>query len=591
MLVCQGLLQAQSFEEAVELYEQEQYEESLEMLYELEPEDNIVLFIGKNHTALGEFLKAGYYFDTVTDSEDTRIAGEARFSMAVNEFRLKNLSSSLQILYDLKNQRDRTGIYSQANRFYNDIMRYITESQRNQLFWEIRTPGIRYDLVRSAVGRSEYAQVRAMFKELQKVSEIISDTTEIRTIADAIGTHETYVRSPFRQYRVPEGMVYQIGVALPSFETDEPEFEVSRNLYFGMVLAAEEFNARNPDKKLFLRFKDTHSNPDSAANAVHELVWNYRVDAMIGPLFSESARKMSQLAESYEIPLITPLANSDEINLGHYYTYQLNPTFAVHGKQMAEFAVNERGLDTLAVVTEQHTLGRNSALAFRQKAEELGAHVEYYMEEDFASLGYDITEITDVFTTDSLLADSLGYKPVKGVYAPFTGQASSTLINLFMTDLEAMGSDLVVMGSEDWRDARYTRAQLDNFEIYYTQNRSELHDRERIEFFEVDFQNRFGLQADRFSQIGYDTATFLINAIDQVGNPKDLKHAIREAPPFDGLATRIHFGNTTINQLLHIEPLTDRARERLGIQPGEGEEPEEFIEEDVEENVEMDLID
>jgi len=475
----QAAATAQSVNEAIHLYQQEQYEEVIDILMELsedEEDGRIPLYIGKSYKALGDYLRAGLYLRLAAQSDERNVANEAYFTLALNEFRVKNFGRSLEILDMLRSRSDPTGIRAQALAFYTEILRYLTDNQRFELFWQIDEPGIRYDLVRSAIGRADYSMVNAMMKELEKLSELIGDTEEINSIREAIGTRDTYSRSPNQQYPAPEGMVYHIGVALPSFETDDPQFEVSRNLFFGITLAAESFNERNPDKKLFLRFRDTHAEPDSVDQIMHEFVWNERIDAILGPLFSETAQKMSVLAENYEIPMVTPLANSDEINLGHNYTFQINPTFANHGKEMARFAVSELNLDTLAIITESNSMGEASAVAFRHEAERLGAYIAHNINEDFSAIGYDLTDVTEIFTRDEILADSLGYVPIKGVYAPFTGQAASTLINLLMTDLEAMRSNVVVMGSEEWRDARYTSAQQNNFAIYYTQNYSSIAD-------------------------------------------------------------------------------------------------------------------
>jgi len=574
----------QSFEEALQLYEQEHFEDAITVLKELSEDDQNNLFLGKSYLALGKYHHAGHYLKQAAESSRSTIANEANYSLAINEFRLRNIGNSLSILNDLKSRSNQAGIRNQAQRFYNDILRYLTDDQRFNVFWQLDEPGIRFDIVRSAIGRSDYSMVRAMLNELETVSEFLPDTTELVTIRDAIGTRDTYVQSPFQQQRAPEGMVYHVGVALPSFEPDEPEFIVSRDLYFGMILAADDFNSRNPDKKVFLRFRDTHANPDSVPMAMNELIWNERVDAVLGPLYSNEAEVMSTMAENYEIPILTPLANSDDINLGHNYTFQMNPTFSVHGRQMAEFAVRELNLDTLAVIAEANTIGLASASAFRHEAERLGAHVAYYFQEDFGALGYDMTDVTEIFTQDEILVDSLNIVPVKGVYAPFTGQAANTLINLLMTDLEAMRSDVIVMGSEEWRDARYTNAQRNNFAIYYTQNYGSIADPETFEHFEEDFINRFGFDPGHFAGVGYDAGTYLFSTLEQAVNPKRLKQALRDAPVFSGLSMRIHFDNSQINQLVNVEPLTDNARELIGIEP---EPDSELIDEPEEEELDL----
>ncbi len=580
---------AQSLDDAAALYENEEYEASLELLQELEQTDDVLLFTGKNYLALGEYLKSSHFLNLARNSQSDLISSEAYYSLAINEFHQGNLTRSLQILSDLASGPDRAGIRSSSRNFYHQILNYLSDRQRHQVFRSTNQIQIRYDLIRSAIGRTNYEMVEAMLSELEKLSGLQIEEQAVESLRNQLGPKENYVYSIPYSVRAPEGMIYRVGVALPSFDSDHPQFEITRNLYFGMVLAAEWFNERNTDRKVELRFGNTDADPDSIPGIFHQLYWNERVDALIGPLYSEEAAEMSRFAESFEIPMLTPLANSDEINLGHNYTFQVNPTFARHGERMARFAVEEAGLDTLAILVESGTLGRSSALAFRHEVERLGAHVEHYIEKDFAEMGYDISEVTEIFTTDTTLADSLGYVPIDGVYAPFTGQAASTLIQLLMTDLEAMQTDLLVLGSEEWREARYTDSQLRNFPIFYSQpyqsvtrgertaaeievfpdqndqnglRRLQL-DNTRENIFSTGFERRFGFEPDRFAKIGYDTAAFLLDALERAGNPDYLVRMIREAPLFQGEAIQIHFEQSQINRMVEVIPLTYRAEVML----------------------------
>jgi hypothetical protein len=147
-------------------------------------------------------------------------------------------------------------------------------------------------------------------------------------------------------------------------------------------------------------------------------------------------------------------------------------------------------------------LGRSAASSFRREAERLGAYISYYFEDDFARRGYDITEYTAVFTPDSVMIDSLGYIPTQGLYAPFTGQAAPTLTNLLLNDLEAMRSRVIIMGSEEWANANLSAFQRRLFEIYHTEAFGTAADTSAVDFFEEDFETRFGTPADRFAWVG-----------------------------------------------------------------------------------------
>lgn len=361
-----------------------------------------------------------------------------------------------------------------------------------------------------------------------------------------------------RYSEAPEGMVYNIGVILPTFDEDDPDFIVPRNLYYGMVLAADDFNERNSHRKVNLIFKNSAENADTTAAVFSELAWTKKVAAVLGPLFSEPAARMAQLSEEYQIPMLAPLANSDSLNLDYNYTFQMNPTFEVHGKKMAQFAVQNLGIETFSVITQPGSLGRISALAFRQEAERLGANVSYYIEQDFSATGYDFSEITNVFTADPVLRDSLNIQTSDAVYAPFMGEASTTMMNLLMNNLEAMDSNVIILGSEEWEFANLTNYQRQFFDIYYSQSFVQNPDSTSMNFFREDYETRFGTEPDRFSRIGYDTADFLFRSLETAGNPDYLGRAIRDRATYNWLAYRVLFDGRRINQHVFIRSLSDQ---------------------------------
>ncbi|MEX2601662.1 MAG: ABC transporter substrate-binding protein [Balneolaceae bacterium] len=547
---------AQSYEEALELYQNEQFLEASELFMELDG-DEAKLFSGKSHLALGNHLMALFFLDQAISSEVSNIRQEALFTSAITHFRLKNYARSLEILYQLIPVQNSTGLQQEAENLYRDILQFLNDRQRLQVFQQITNFEIRTDLIRSAISRAEYTLIQAMISELEPIAQLEGNSAAIRELRQETGPEQSYQVNQDLGSVAPQGMIYNIGVALPAFETDDPEFVVPRNLYFGIMLAAEEFNARHTDQKVFLHFQDTGSNPDQIGMLMQRLLWQSHPDALIGPLFSDTAVVLSDLARQYEIPLLAPLANSDSINSGHPYTFQVNPTFSVHGTEMARYAVQELQLDTLAVISESGSFGSSSAQAFRKEAEELGAYIAYYFEEDFSESGYDLSEITEVFTPDSVLIDSLGYTPVKGVYAPFTGQAAETLTRLFMTDLEAMNANLIVMGSEEWKEAEFSEGQRSSFDIYYSEPSSPDIDETTLEYFQQDFQNRFSIQADQFARIGYDTGTFLFQTLESNGNPESLHRNIATSPIFNGLSLQIHFNGWQINQAVSIQPVPE----------------------------------
>lgn len=563
VFVATPVIHAQSFNEGVELYRAERFADALSVFNELpDQNDQTRLFLGKTHLALGNYHAALDELSGPSDSNNPDLFAETLYTSAIAHFRLKQYDLSLDLLYRIIQTDSRSGVRFDAQRLYRQIINYISAIERFETLKRTDNSSIRYDLVNQSRNLVDPFTYRALVSELLQMERDSSATAELTDLL--LPENETpVIRSSFRYPAAPQGMVYHVGVVLPVFDELDPDFTIPRNLYQGMVLAAEEFNSRNPDKKVQLLFSNSHEDPDSTAHAITELKLSRNADAVIGPLFSEPAMRMAALSEQLRIPMLAPLANSDSLNLDYNYTFQLNPTFEVHGRNMARFAVRELGLDTLAVFVEKGSLGAAAGNSFRREAERLGAFISYHIEEDFASLGYDISDFTQVFTPDSVLIDSLNYIPSEGIYAPFTGQAAATLADLLLNDLEAMRSEVVVLGSEEWARVTPSAFQRRFFEIYYSEPFAGDADTTLAQFFEEDYETRFGDESDQFSRIGYDAAAYLLQSLETAGNPQYLNRALRESPPYNGLSLTINFSGKRVNQSLFIRGLTPAAVEQL----------------------------
>lgn len=544
---------AQSFEEGMEMYEQGQYEKAVDIFSSLNS-DEARLFVGKSYFGLAEYLTAKPYLKSFSEDDNRDLYQEAQYTLALTDFQLGQFGDALNRLYRLQQQDQKTQVVTDGISFYEDILDYLTLNQRKRAFQQADFPEIKYDLVSSAFGDVSYPVARTLYSQLVK-ARIDTTNPAMQELSDAISDSMSYaVKMTFDDSKeAPEGITYNIGAALPTYPNDAPEFKVSQGLYFGYVLAAEEFNRHHTNKKAFIRHQNTGVDTDSAEYVMTDFAWNSNVDAILGPLFSEPAEKMADLVEQYQIPMLAPLANSDTLNIDNPYVYQANPTFSSHGRKMAEYAVNKLNMDTLAVLTEQNSLGEASAFAFRDRAEKLGAKVTHFFVDDLEAQGYDLSDYTKFFTSDEAKIDSLGnYHHLDGIYAPFTGQAAPTLAELLLVDLDGMDSDITVMGSQEWGNFDLPETPMEDREIYFTESYFMNEKSERVEQFREQFKNRFDIEPNRFAMIGYDTASFLLNTLNDVGNSELLKNALKTQPLYEGLISNIDFKKSHVNQEVKI---------------------------------------
>jgi len=146
--------------------------------------------------------------------------------------------------------------------------------------------------------------------------------------------------------------------------------------------------------------------------------------------------------------------------------------------------------------------------------------------------------------------------PVQAVYAPFTGDAASTLIESLLTDLEAMQSPVTILGSEEWEFAQIQNRRMDSLHVYYTKAFEMVSDSSNTEKFNREYLNRFNVTPTQFSYIGYDAATLLLKTLKRVGNPVYLKKALRNVTRLEGLSTTFIFNNSNVNEFVSIKKLT-----------------------------------
>lgn len=554
---------AQSIDEGIEYYQQGDYKEAIQIFNDIDTPQGR-LFSGKSYYSLGQYLTAKTFLNQVSKDAGDEIYLEAEYTTALVDFQLGLYGDALNRLYDLKNQSVKTQLVTNGRQLYNEILGYLTLNQRRNAFQQANDPEIKYDLIEAAIGSVPLEDARTLYAQLVQ-SKIDTASSTMRELSEILADSVDYAteRRYGNQVSAPEGIVYDLGAALPSHSDSGSEFEVARGLHFGYVMAAEEFNQQRANKKAFIRHQNTAANMDSAGHAMTNLAWNYHADVVLGPLFSEPARKMAGLAEQYQIPLIAPLANSDTLNVDNPFVYQANPTFTSHGRTMAEYAVQNMQMDTLAVFTEKNSLGEASAFAFRDRAEKLGAKVVHFFVEDLESKGYDLSDYTKFFTTDSAKIDSLNnYHHLDGIYTPFTGQAASTLAELLLVDMEAMGSNIPILGSQEWGNFDIPEIQLQNQPIYFSESYYIDEKSERVEQFKKTFKKRFDTEPNRFAMIGYDVASYVLETLNRIENPAYLKNALKTQPMYKGIISNIDFKGSHINQEVKIFEISEN-----GIRP------------------------
>jgi len=546
------------FREAMEYYEQGRYLEAAALFNGINaPEAR--LFSGKSYFATAMYINAIEHLNEAKDSGIRRFADEAKYTLALSYFQSKQYGRSLDLLHAMINDPGIVAaLRNDARAFYDQTIAWLSLAQRRLAYAHSKVPEVHRQLLLNGIENHPSETGGSLLEVFARHFNLSDDDPDYQNALRLLENRKN--REELRPDLInfppaPGGMIYNIGILLPAFEPGTEPFAVSQGLYYGIMMAADEFNRRNPNQKVKLHYSD---DSDPAA-AFSSMVWNNNVDLIIGPLFSESVSVIAPLAEKYGIPVLAPLANSDDLNRDYAYLYQSNPTFSARGKKMAEFAVRRMGLRRLAIMVEKNSLGVDEAMAFRDEAERLGATIVYFFHEDFSARAFDITDFTVYFSNPNFLRnldpdlfDSIELKPVDALYIPFTGQTAPTLINLVLTDLQANRSGAVILGSQELGMSEINRDFMQHFRMYYTESMAVNEGNEDVINYRIDYKNRFGVDANLFGFVGYDTSNFIFRALEEIRNPDLLNYHIRFRPVWAGLSTILDFRGTYVNQGVQI---------------------------------------
>lgn len=524
------------------MYEDSRFQEILSIT--TESEDTLsLLYRAKSLYSLDQCSEANRLLQFIKQSSVSEIRQDAYWTSILCLVQLRELTHATYQLFLLEEIFRLPAYRSSSTNLKRDLLRFLTESELLELSRRDLKPDQLLEVYRHGNFSSQVPLASYLQNQLQ-LSGVDSSVIASVSKSTAVISSRT----------VPEGFVYRIGVLLPYSE--DPEFIESQSakaLYNGLIIAIDELNKRFDRTYVQLRFLNS-SMIDDSANTIQETLWmDHPVDVVIGPLYSDRAIELISELQLYQIPVVLPLANSDEIHGFNSSVIQLNPTFSVHGRAMARYAVSTLGYDTLSVITDRNSLGYAAAVAFKDEAEKLGALIPEFYAGDMANTGYDIRPFTNTLFSDSVMIDSLNLTPVEAIYAPFTGAGAQTLIRLLMTDLAAKRNPLPILGLEEWNSDETQSLRLDSAQVYYSSAFRDLSDSIKVQRFHLNYEGRFSEPPSLLAQTGYDTGLFIGGLLLETGNPSSFFRSLHTHLPFSGLRQTYVIRNS-INQSVEIHP-------------------------------------
>ncbi|MFK9091650.1 ABC transporter substrate-binding protein [Bacillus salipaludis] len=295
----------------------------------------------------------------------------------------------------------------------------------------------------------------------------------------------------------------------------------------GIDLALEEINKDGIDgKKLKLVPFDNKSEAPEAINGATKLISQDKVVAIIGAATSGNTKAQIEIAQSNNVPLLTPTGTADDVTVkdGKLNDFVFRTCFIdpFQGTVAANFASNDLKAKTAAVFIDSASdYSKGLAASFKELFEKKGGKIvtqEAYVAKD-----------TDFHAQ---LTNIKGKNPdfifVPGYYEE---------VGLIVKQARELGIEVPMMGADGWDSPKLIelagKDALNNTFItnHYSSGDSDQKVQDFVHAFKAKYKDK---SPDAFNALGYDSAYFIADAIKRAGSgdSKKIQKALAET---DGL--------------------------------------------------------
>lgn len=405
----------------------------------------------------------------------------------------------------------------------------------------------------------------------------------------------------------------RIGVALPLFSDSEDESKKSlgTDILKGINIALSEHN-KSSSIRVSIDIKDTKKDPEICDEVFSELADNDSVKCILGPVYSTELTEILDIGFLHKIPIISPTATGDDLAETNDYIFQLNPSYKIRGRLMAQYLMKERGMKNFVVIYEEF-YGANFKGHFESEVKKLGGSIllSKPFDRNDKNINSIVNEIfarireTDLFINvanlnvtqrqklesagvrysllDSLLTqknevsiyyllgknarriiDTLNIKPyalkpentkfIQGIidciYIPISNPAE---IGLVVPELYSNGLSFCIAGTGDWNNEKYLDENKPYFKNLVFESEYYI-DEFSTEFLELKERlEKTQYKLSKYFLFGYDAMKLILSVIEK-GNKsrREIYEELKSISSFDAIKSKVSLDYMRVNSELNI---------------------------------------
>ena len=297
----------------------------------------------------------------------------------------------------------------------------------------------------------------------------------------------------------------------------------------GAKLAIEEINRSGGvlGKKLELLIEDDRNEPSEAASAVSKLITQNHVVALIGENASSRSLAAAPIAQSYQVPMVSPSSTNVEVTKKGDYIFRVCFIDPNQGKALALFARQTLHAQTAATLIDaksDYSVGL--AEAFRTEFTAHGGTV-------IAEIKYAEGDSDFHAQLTAIRAKRPDVLFVPGYY---------TDAGLIARQARGLGIQATLLGADGWDSPKLVEIGGAAVEGAYFSNHYSVDDPSpAVRTFVGAFQKAYGAEPDSIAALSYDAARLVADAIRRAGSTegKRVRDALASTKDFPGVTGSI----------------------------------------------------
>lgn len=304
---------------------------------------------------------------------------------------------------------------------------------------------------------------------------------------------------------------------------------------------------------------DTHGSSVITEKLVNELVSEYNVSAIVGPLLPSSSYAATRRAQILGVPLML-LTDADKLNEIGEYVFSFGLTNASEARAIARYAAIDLNFKKFAILYPDSDSGRNKMNTFWDEIEKYGGKIvgiESYKpgKKEFST---EIKKLVGLYYLDTrederkewIEANKKDKKakkwkpyPIIDFEALFIPDSFDTvsIILLYLPYFDILTP--IPLGVSGWNNpGLLTQAKKEAEGSIFTDIFSERSERPEARYFAETFKLSFNEPPDRYSAMGYDACNLIIKTIEEGARTREeIKMSLLKINNYPGATGILNF--------------------------------------------------